>query len=193
MNGPDVIRPVEYREFSDKEFPVFLLGPISGAGGWQGGAVSGVLEAVAGAGLDPVFVNPVRAAQNGAALKILTPGYEDFFPRQRAWERHYLEVAARTGAILAWLAPRAQAIAPSADGTQSKSYASMSRQELGTAMVRYPDSVVLGISPDFPEGGLVEDDFRHYASKHFPVHRTLEAACAETARRVRDALRGKRA
>ena len=77
---------------------VFLAGPIHGAPRWQVEA----FELIRGRDEDVVVASPrrFRSHEHSRWKATATLGH---FHRQRAWERHYMDLAALQGAILFWL------------------------------------------------------------------------------------------
>ncbi|MDO8556410.1 MAG: hypothetical protein Q7R96_04535, partial [Nanoarchaeota archaeon] len=122
-----IITPKKYIPTIKKPL-IFLAGPIRGAPAWQDEAIDIFLKK----GYEGFLVNPSRTLaqrheQHGAL------GCEQHFTRQRAWEHHYLTLArkeAPQGAIMFYLI-----------GEQhhrcEKSYAAMTRLELGQHLTEY--------------------------------------------------------
>src|SRR3989344_8374238 len=98
---------------------IFLAGPIRGAPNWQDKAI----ELLFAQQPDLTVAFPRRGIRESIAPYI-AKGDDHFFTRQRAWERLYLDLAAKTGAILFWL-PR------ELEHKCEKVYGAMTRVELG--------------------------------------------------------------
>src|SRR3990167_4047614 len=104
---------------------IFLAGPIRSAPNWQDEAIESLFSQEP----NVTIASPRRGIRDKIAPYILT-GDESYFPRQRAWERHYLDIASKTGAILFWL--------PGEEQHQCKKvYGAMTRVELGQWMANY--------------------------------------------------------
>ena len=67
---------------------IFLAGPIGSAPNWQDKAIDIILSQ----NNDLIVVSPRRGIRESIASYILQ-GDENYFPRQRAWERYYLDLA----------------------------------------------------------------------------------------------------
>src|SRR3989338_8649180 len=152
---------------------IFLAGPIRSAPNWQDEAINLLFSQ------EPnlVIASPRRGVRDKIAAHIAT-GDENYFPRQRAWERHYLDIASKTGAILFWLPGEAE-------HDCQKVYGAMTRLELGQWMTRYYfDKNVrfcIGSDSQFPELNTVEFDLKMDAPDK-DIKKTLEETCAEALR-----------
>ncbi len=167
-----VIIPKTYvREIEDPL--VFLAGPIIGAPNWQDEAI----EILFSMEPDLVIATPRRGIRDRIAPYVVN-GDENYFPRQRAWERHYLDIASKTGAILFWLPGQAEY-------NPNKVYGATTRLELGQWMTnyRYDNSVrfCIGTDGNFPEVDIILYDLKLDApdKKVFP---SLKETCAEAIR-----------
>jgi hypothetical protein len=154
---------------------IFLAGPIRSAPNWQDEAIK-ILSAQAS---DLIIASPRREIRNEIAKYILT-GNENYFPRQRAWERHYLKIASKTGAILFWL--------PGEEKHDcQKVYGAMTRKELGDWSTRYIfDSsirICIGSDKNFPEWDTLEYDLSQDVPE-INIQKTLEETCTEALRLV---------
>ncbi len=153
-----------------KEPLIFLAGPIRSAPNWQDKAI----EFLFSQNSNLVIVSPRRGIRDKIAPYIIS-GDENYFPRQRAWERHYLEIASRTGAILFWL-PREE------EHNCEKVYGAMTRLEIGQWMTRYKfDKNVrfcVGSDGKFPELNTIEYDLKLDAPDK-DIKKTLEETCLE--------------
>ena|SRR3989338_5435983 len=79
---------------------IFLAGPIRSASNWQDKATGFLFSQ----NPDLVIASPRKGIRD-AISPYIAQGDETHFPRQRAWERHYLDIASRTGAILFFVIP----------------------------------------------------------------------------------------
>jgi len=118
-----VIIPNTYVRDVDKL--VFLAGPIRGAPNWQDEAI----RILSSKKPELTIATPRRGIREFFAGSVLS-GDNTYFKRQRLWERHYLEVASKRGAILFWLPGEAE-------HNCAKSYGAMTRLELGQWMTNY--------------------------------------------------------
>jgi hypothetical protein len=149
---------------------IFLAGPIGSAPDWQSKAVLILLSHSRDSGL--IIASPRREHELEVA-KCAIIGDNGHFPRQRAWERHYLDVASRAGAIMFWL-PGEEIHDP------KKVYGAMTRMELGQWMTNYRHDgsvrMVVGGDGRFPEMHTIEYDL----SLDMPgkrIYGTLEDTC----------------
>ncbi|MBI1968458.1 hypothetical protein HYS49_00965, partial [Candidatus Woesearchaeota archaeon] len=108
---------------------------------------------------------------------------KNFFPRQRAWERHYLDAAGLPesesgGAVLFWLPGEAE-------HNCQKVYGAMTRIELGQWMTNYQHDkrvrFCVGSDGNFPELRTIAYDLQLDAPDK-DVKKTLEETCAEALR-----------
>lgn len=162
------------KTYTKVETPIiFLAGPIRGAPNWQDQAIQIILEQQP----DLTIATPRRGIRDEISQHILQ-GNENYFPRQRAWERHYLDLASRTGAILFWLPGETE-------HNCQKSYGAMTRIELGQWMANYRHDktikICFGTDGQFSEIDTIEYDLQLDAPDK-KVHRTLEETCAEAIR-----------
>ena len=119
-----VIIPKVYVKDEDISYPlIFLMGPIRSAPKWHDEAISILFDK-----RDNITIaSPHREVSFEVKKYMNFQGDTSFFPRQRAWERHYLKIASKNGCILCWL--------PGEDKHDcSKSYGVMTRIELGQIM-----------------------------------------------------------
>lgn len=125
--GNSVIIPKTYIEV---ERPlIFLAGPIRGAPNWQDEAIELLLRK------NPnIFIASPRRGIRENIAPYIAQGKEDYFPRQRAWERHYLDITGynpkTNGCIMFWLPEETK-------HKCEKSYGAMTRLELGETITRY--------------------------------------------------------
>lgn len=149
---------------------IFLAGPIRSAPNWQDEAAIILFS------LEPdLTVASPRFGIRDKIAKYIALGDESYFSRARAWERHYLNIASKNGAILFWL--------PSEEKHDCKKvYGAMTRVELGQWMTHYKyDPNVrfcIGTDGNFPEFGPIQYDLQQDAPKK-DVKKTLEETCNE--------------
>lgn len=167
-----VIIPNTY--VSDLKTPlIFLAGPIRGAPNWQDKAVEFLLSQ------EPnlIVASPRRGIRNKIAPYI-AKGDENHFSRQREWERYYLDIASKTGAIMFWL--------PGEKNHKcSKVYGATTRVELGQWMTayRYDKSTrfCVGSDGNFHELRTIEYDLKMDAPEK-EIKKTLNETCIEALR-----------
>lgn len=149
---------------------IFLAGPIRSAPNWQDEAISFLFSQKP----NLTIASPRRGIRDKIAPYIAN-GDENYFPRQRAWERHYLDIASKTGAVLFWLPGEAE-------HDCKKVYGAMTRLEIGQWMTRYSlDKTVrfcVGSDGTFSELGTIEFDLKLDAPDKNIKH-TLEETCVE--------------
>lgn len=167
-----VIIPKTY--VKDIEAPlIFLAGPIRSAPNWQDEAIDLLLSKNS----DLVIASPRRGIRDKIAPHIVT-GDENYFSRQRAWERHYLEIASKTGAILFWLPGEVE-------HNCEKVYGAMTRVEIGQWMTNYRhnNSVRFCVGSDgkFPEMHTIDYDLQLDAPNK-KIFSSLEGTCDEAVR-----------
>lgn len=152
---------------------IFLAGPIKSAPNWQDEAIGFLFSQEE----NLVIASPRRGIRDVIAPYVI-PGDETYFPRQRAWERHYLDMASKTGAILLWLPGEAE-------HDCKKVYGAMTRVELGQWITRYHfDKNVrfcIGSDGNFPELHTIEFDLKMDAPDK-DIKKTLEETCTEAVR-----------
>ena len=167
-----VIIPKTYVQ--DIEAPlIFLAGPIRSAPNWQDKAIDFLLSQNS----DLVIASPRRGVRDKIAPYIVQ-GDENYFPRQRAWERHYLNIASKTGAIIFWLPGEEE-------HNCEKVYGAMTRVEIGQWMTNYrhDNSVRFCVGSDgkFPEMHTIDYDLQLDAPNK-KIFSSLEETCAEAVR-----------
>ncbi|MDP2906568.1 MAG: hypothetical protein Q8O03_01365 [Nanoarchaeota archaeon] len=153
------------------EFPlIFLAGPIRGAPNWQDEAIKILLSQSP----DLIITSPRRGIRDAISNYILQ-GDDNYFPRQRAWERHYLDIASKKGTILFWLPGEEQ-------HNCEKVYGAITRLELGQWMTNYKhDKSVrfcVGSDGEFPELDTNKYDLSLDAPDK-DIKKTLEETCYE--------------
>jgi hypothetical protein len=171
-----LIEPNDFHRVSGSPV-IFLAGPIHGAPRWQEAAFRMIAERAP----DVLVASPRRMRSPELYRYRLTPGVERFH-RQRAWERHYMEMAATRGAILFWL--------PGAlHTTEEMVYGATTRYELGlwTARAHADSSLGLEIGSDgeFPTIHTIAYDLEMELPErklHATLGQTIDAA-VESARR----------
>jgi len=156
-----------------KEPLIFIAGPIRGAPNWQDEAIGILLSQESSL----TVASPRRGVRDKISSWVID-GDEDYFPRQRAWERHYLDIASRRGAVLFWL--------PGEEEHKcEKVYGAMTRVELGQWMTHYSydDSVRFCIGSDgrFKEMRTIIFDLQIDAPDKI-INPTLEETCNEALR-----------
>lgn len=170
MHG--VIIPNTYVETFDSPL-IFLAGPIRSAPNWQDEAIGIIFSGRP----DVVIASPRRGIRESIAPYVFH-GNESHFSRQRAWERHYLDLASKTGAIMFWL--------PGEEiHDYNKVYGAMTRLELGQWMTNYKHDknvrFCIGSDGQFPEIRTIRYDLSLDAPDKI-VCATLEDACHESLR-----------
>jgi hypothetical protein len=154
---------------------IFLAGPIRSAPNWQDEAIKILFSEEK----NLIIASPRRGIREEIS-KYITIGNENYFSRQRAWERHYLEVASKTGAILFWLPGEEK-------HDYQKVYGAMTRVELGQWMTnyRYNNSVHFCIGSDgkFAELEIIKFDL-NLDVPNKKIFNSLEETCSEALRLV---------
>lgn len=155
---------------------IFLAGPIRSGPNWHDEAVL----YLASKDENLTIVSPRRFVRDPIAPYIVKSNSE-YFPRQRAWERHYLDYASRKGCIMFWLAGETE-------HDCNKSYGAMTRVELGQWMTRYSidNSIKFCVGGDgkFSEENTIAFDLSIDAPDK-KIFRTLEETCDEALRLAR--------
>ena len=157
---------------------IFLAGPIRSAPNWQDEAI----EIIFAHNPEVVVASPRRGVRENLEKYVLS-GDANFFPRQRAWERHYLDVAGKPeseqgGAVLFWLPGEAE-------HNCQKVYGAMTRLELGQWMANYRHDpevrFCVGSDGNFPDLHTIAYDLKLDAPDK-DIKKTLEETCAEALR-----------
>ncbi len=167
-----VIIPKTYVPYLEAPL-IFLAGPIGSAPNWQDEAIDFLLSRNS----DLAIASPRWGVRDKIAPYI-AQGDETYFPRTRAWERHYLDIASKTGAILFWLPGEAE-------HNCEKVYGAMTRVEIGQWMTNYKYNkevhFCVGSDGKFPEIHTIDYDLQLDApdKKIFP---SLEETCTEAVR-----------
>jgi hypothetical protein len=153
-----LILPNTYVEDKDIDYPlIFLAGPIRGAPNWHSEAIKTLFYK----NPNTTIVSPSRTL-DAELRQYLLNGDNSRFNRQRPWELHYLELAAKGkngGSIMFWL--------PGEETHRcEKSYGAMTRIELGETFCKHnqDNKYRFGIGSD---GKFSELDTVAYDLKHF--------------------------
>lgn len=163
----------------------FLGGPVLGGGDWQRKAIGLFFQKIS----DAYVVCPVRYEPNDSLQCLSLPGGElDFgpnaiggvsvFPRQTHWERYYLNIASKQGAILFWLPEEDQ---KNPRPPENGPYARDTYGELGEWRVRmHRDKahVVIGAQRGFPGISVIEANYRAVLGDMFITEPTIEETVA---------------
>ncbi len=157
-----IILPKTYIENIDRPL-IFLAGPIRDARDWQETAINYIISN----NKDVIIANPRWDASDRLRDMALKGKIDGYFPRQRQWERHYLNVASSNGAVLFWL--------ENAPGLTA-------RLELGQLMTQYRyDSSTrfcVGADEHFSDIETIKYDLSVDAPGKI-VYSTLEKTCQE--------------
>lgn len=158
----------------DSNMPLyFLAGPVRGGGDWQ----REVFEMISKKDPKSYVVCPWRYGDADSIRAHEQKGATLEFESQTAWERHYLDIASKRGAILFWL-PCESATSPrkKEDGP----YAQETYGELGEWRARKhfePDvRLVVGAETNFPGLKAIKRNYEVMVGKDFVIHESLEAA-----------------
>lgn len=144
-----LIIPKTYIEKIDAPL-IFLAGPIKSAPNWQAEAI----DILFSLNQDIIVASPKKEFGD-EILQYVMQGNENYFPRQRAWERYYLDIASKAGSILFWL--------PGEERHDCKKvYGAMTRIELGQWMTKYKNEksirLCFGSDGNFPELSVIKYD-----------------------------------
>ena len=149
---------------------IFLAGPIKSAPNWH----EKIIKILFSLKKDLIIASPKKEI-NDNLKKYLIINNENYFSRQRAWERHYLEIASKKGVILFWL-PKEE------NHNCDKVYGAMTRVELGQWMTNYKHNenvnFCVGTDGKFSEIGTIIYDLSLDAPKKY-IQTTLENTCIE--------------
>lgn len=152
---------------------IFLAGSIRGAPNWQDEAIRILLSK----NYELTVATPRKGIRESFAGSVL-PGDNTYFKRRRLWERHYLEIASKRGAILFWLPGETE-------HNCAKSYGAMTRLELGQWMTNYRhDNQVrfcIGSDGKFSELDTIRTDLA-IDTPDKRILDTLEGTCEEALR-----------
>ncbi|MEN7981867.1 MAG: hypothetical protein ABFQ65_00275 [Nanoarchaeota archaeon] len=167
-----VIIPKDYIQ-NIAEPLIFLAGPIKNAPNWQDKAINYLFSQNS----NLVVVSPRRGIRDKISQYIIK-GDVNYFPRQRAWERHYLDIASKTGAILFWLPGEEK-------HNCEKVYGAMTRIEIGQWMTNYKHNnsihFCVGSDGKFSEIRTIEFDLQ-IDTPDKKLFSTLEETCTEAVR-----------
>jgi len=152
---------------------IFLAGPIGSAPNWQDEAIGFLFSQKP----DLVIASPRKGTRANIAPYIIT-GNEFYFSRQRAWERYYIDIASKTGAVLFWLPGEAE-------HNCKKVYGAMTRFEAGLVLgwYKYDKGVSFCVGTDgrFSEFDTMLYDFTTDAPDK-KINNSLEETCREAVR-----------
>ena len=155
---------------------IFLAGPIRGAPFWHEEAICYLFSREK----NVTIASPQREISHSLLSAVLSSDGSNF-PRQRAWERYYLDLASRKGAIMFWLPGEKE-------HSCEKVYGAMTRLELGQWMTRYyfDPSIrfCVGSDSEFAELHTIRYDLLLDAADKIVIS-TLEATCEEALRLAR--------
>jgi hypothetical protein len=162
----------------DLDLPlIFLAGPIKSAPLWQDKAIEFIFSQT-----DKVIIASPRRGIRESLAKYIISGDENYFPRQRAWERHYLYISgiekAKKGCVMFWLPGES-------NHDCKKSYAAMTRFELAQLSTHYSHDkstrFCIGSDGKFSELDTIKYDLSLDAPDK-PIFPTLEETCLEAIR-----------
>ena len=155
---------------------IFLAGPITAAPIWHDDAINYIFSKDS----DLIIASPRHGIRPEISEHVVH-GVKNYFERSRAWERHYLEIAGKKGAIMFWLPERE-------DFSIDKIYGAMTRVELGEAMRNYAldnsHRFCVGTDGKFPEFSPVRYDLSKEAPEKV-IYETLDETCDEAIRLAR--------
>ena len=166
--------------YKTEQYPLFFLaGPVQGTRDWRQEAVP-LLEDAVGTGYAAL---PCRYKPNHPLRQREGERLESTFPRQLAWEQHYLDRAGGEsggqGCIIFWLAKEDIRFAR----TDGKPYAMETRAELGEwrgrLMYRKNLRVVVGAEREFPGLDEIEYNFKTRIGSYFTIHSSMADAAEE--------------
>jgi hypothetical protein len=163
MNERLLLQPAEIVDYARPL--IFLAGPIQGASPWQYEAAELIHELNS----ELIVAYTRKEYKEG----------EFIYEKQVDWETHNLNRAAKTGAILFWLASQIE-------DTPSRAYAQTTRFELGEWKVKYEfvgTKLAMGIGQHFGNYRYLK---RRLAQDcpNLPIYDTLEDTCAEAVRLI---------
>ncbi len=171
-----LLEPLSYQPVSGSPI-IYLAGPITAAPPWQAEA----FDLIRKLDSEAVVASP-RRFHTVRHYRYRAPEALRGFTCQRAWERHYMDLAGRQGCVLFWLAAPWDSIA-------GVPYGAMTRFELGLWTARCSRDPSLGLcvgaDPGFPTLPVLAYDL----GKEMPgrkLHRSLE----DTAREAVSVARG---
>jgi hypothetical protein len=167
-----IILPKKYVETGENPL-IFLTGPCGGAPRWQEEAINIIIS------LDKnILIASPRDLSRFDLIRQVLDGDDSRFHRQRAWERYYLDLASKNGAIMFWL-PKEE------EHNCRKVYGAMTRLELGQCMTEYRHDnsyrFCIGSDGQFPELRTIEYDLSLDAPDK-KILGTLDETCREAIR-----------
>ncbi len=158
----------------------FLAGPILGGGDWQRNAIQLLSAKVP----ETYVVCPCRYTSEHPLHWLSVKGESESrwalrgletLPNQTLWERHYLSLASKQGAIIFWL-PEEDRKNPRPPETGP--YARDTYGELGewrVRMARDRSRVVIGAQSGFPGLSVILKNYRAMVGERFAPYETLES------------------
>lgn len=166
----------------------FLAGPVRGGGDWQWRCVLEI-ERQLGAQRSFTVAIPyhdlLNREPNHPAVKFVRRGAEGYFPRQLAWEQHYMDIAMRQGCLLFWLQcqdmndPRPEGSGPYGQDTYGELGGARKELKYNPAF-----SVVVGGEAEYHGLSQIKRNFDHDVGYDFPIHSTLEETVAAAIKKV---------
>lgn len=164
-----IITPKDFVQIEDSPL-IFLAGPIQGAPNWHDKAMSYLFSKE-----NNLYIASPKRIVGPNLSKYVVSGNKDFFPRQRAWERFYLDLASMNGSIMFWL--------PGEENHNcGKVYGAMTRLELGQWMTKYSFDMktrfCIGSDGNFPELKTIKYDLSLDAPGK-EIFSSLEEVCDE--------------
>ncbi|MEX0748876.1 MAG: nucleoside 2-deoxyribosyltransferase domain-containing protein [Candidatus Saccharimonadales bacterium] len=167
----EVIKPPE---IVNTETPVlFLAGPIQGAEDWQEKAI----DIISGITSGITIASPRREYPEGTFV----------YEKQVDWETEYLKRAAKTGAVMFWLACQAEAGDPDERGF-SRAYAQTSRFELAEAKLKHERdgiNLVVGIEKGFGNERYIRRRFSQDCP-NVPILDRLDSTCRAAVKLIKE-------
>jgi hypothetical protein len=154
---------------------IFTLGPIRNAPLWHDEAIGFFVTK----DTDAIIACPARKIRE-EFHKFMRPAdfQKEPFPRQRAWERYYLDKAAyEGGVVMVWLPGEALP-----KENPEKLYGHISQLELGRwayiASINPYMNFVIGTDGNYPEWDMIRYDLLEDLP-NLIIHNSLEACCEE--------------
>lgn len=174
-----IILPNVYLEKIESPL-IFLAGPIGSAPEWQDEATRIIFSKEE----DMIIINPRRYVEKDLE-KYLIKNDNAPFPRQRAMERHYLDLASKKGAIMFWL--------PGEEKHKcEKVYGAMTRYEIAQWSTRYHFNnslkITIGTDGKFSEFHTIAYDLELDAPQ-IKINKTLEETCNQAIKLAKGEIR----
>ncbi len=186
-----IIFPLSYADNSiehDKERVYFLAGPIKDGGDWQKKAIELLSNADSGC----VIACPAHYHKNPEffdhAIQDSKPG---FFQNQTAWERHYMNLASRTGCLIFWVPcenmenPRPKEKGPYARDTYGElgRWSTRSGYGIGLKEPNHTKPVInlsIGIEAEFSGLSVIQKNFNaDHNGIDYPIYDSLQKTITE--------------